>query len=466
MLEAVGKAAGWGLGPLRLAWPLLLAATLLGAREPAPTQLQLAADASDVLWGQPVEVVATLAAREPEGTRRPPLTLLDGGRVVAIRPAGSGPAVFTLPRLAEGLHVLTALYPGTATQAPAASAPLSLRVRPAQPPPRLDLWMLPDGAVQAAPVITLRGRAASPLGQPSVWVNGAKVPVDPDGTFAWALLGREGANPITVVARDRAGQETRATRTVTVRARAPRLFLEDLGDGAGTPDADLTLAGDVHAPGTPSDSLLLTCTLNQGVPFAVPLEDKRFTLRLRLAPGANSLDFRIGDGDEAGWAHRTVFLRPGPLLAFPTPREDRVTSLEALDLVAATAAPAPGLAVTLRAPGLHQALEAAPDRTQVNGTMSFEGVGLYTATLEAPGPDGVPLRAHRQIIRAAAPVSTAYGMADVKRILDCITGLAEATPDEVFDYDLAPLGEGPLWGDHQLGVDDAAMALTFALGLW
>lgn len=55
----------------------------------------------------------------------------------------------------------------------------------------------------------------------TVTVNGATVTVGTDGTFTKDVTLAEGANTITIVAKDKAGKTTTVTRKVTVDTSAP-----------------------------------------------------------------------------------------------------------------------------------------------------------------------------------------------------------------------------------------------------
>lgn len=70
--------------------------------------------------------------------------------------------------------------------------------------------------------VTVSGKTDDVSSKPvTVTVNGATVTVGTDGTFTKDVTLAEGANTITIVAKDKAGKTTTVTRKVTVDTSAP-----------------------------------------------------------------------------------------------------------------------------------------------------------------------------------------------------------------------------------------------------
>lgn len=70
--------------------------------------------------------------------------------------------------------------------------------------------------------VTVTGKTDDATSKPvTVTVNGAAVTVGTDGTFTKEVTLAEGANTITIVAKDKAGKTTTVTRRVTVNTSAP-----------------------------------------------------------------------------------------------------------------------------------------------------------------------------------------------------------------------------------------------------
>lgn len=445
---------------LVVAWGLALA----GAAGPATaveTSTRLDVDAPQGTWGRPLVMAALV--RGPKDQPTPSegwVTFLDDGKPLGTRPLVAGKALLAAAHLPSGPHHLTALYGGTAAWAPSASATRRVIVEPSAPPPRLEIWALPDGATARFPAIAVRGRATSLLGTPRVEVAGLEVPVDADGTFTWALLGREGENRITILARDRAGRETRETRNVRVTTSTPWVRLDPPGDGAGLPDPEVTVTGDLQELPGGAQEARLSYAVNGGPFSQVPVQDGAFAFSVALESGPNVLWVRLDMPDGSGsWACRTLFRRPGPALDIQVPPDPTLTSLDTLTLTGA----APGqVDLTLDTLTL---LLAAP-RDTFTAEMPLSTLGIHMATARIQGPDGEALEVRRPIIRAAYKVPALFSLEDVKRALDIIVGLETESMEETFRMDIAPLGTDQGWGDQRLAADDAAVLLTFAQGIW
>jgi len=79
-----------------------------------------------------------------------------------------------------------------------------------------------DGYITNDSTVTVSGVTNDATSTPvTITVNGSTVTVNSDGTFSKAVTLNEGANTITVVAKDAAGKTTTVTRTVTLDTGAP-----------------------------------------------------------------------------------------------------------------------------------------------------------------------------------------------------------------------------------------------------
>lgn len=153
-------------------------------------------------------------------------------------PAADG--AFSVPvSLTEGEHVLTATatvpgdQPGSGTTGH--SAPVHVTVDLTNP--TLTVSTPAEGAMLNSRLITVSGQALdSHLA--GVTVNGTAATVAPDGSFTVEIIGREGANAISLAATDLAGNQTTVVRNVSVDSIAPVI-----GELEPSTDHDLT-AGD------------------------------------------------------------------------------------------------------------------------------------------------------------------------------------------------------------------------------
>lgn len=144
--------------------------------------------------------------------------------------------------MAEGEHVLTATatVPGGGTTNH--SAPVHVIVD--QTMPALALASPGDGSHQNSRILSISGQAVDAY-LAGVTVNGTAATVNADGSFMVELIGQEGANTITVVARDRAGNETTEVRTVHVDSQGPAINnLQPASDTVLGPGSTLTVSFD------------------------------------------------------------------------------------------------------------------------------------------------------------------------------------------------------------------------------
>lgn len=89
-------------------------------------------------------------------------------------------------------------------------------------PPTLQIMAPSNGLITNKKTVTVSGKTDDVSSKPvTVTVNGATVTVGTDGTFTKDVTLAEGANTITIVAKDKAGKTTTVTRKVTVDTSAP-----------------------------------------------------------------------------------------------------------------------------------------------------------------------------------------------------------------------------------------------------
>lgn len=88
--------------------------------------------------------------------------------------------------------------------------------------PTLQITAPSNGLITNKKTVTVSGKTDDVSSKPvTVTVNGATVTVGTDGTFTKDVTLAEGANTITIVAKDKAGKTTTVTRKVTVDTSAP-----------------------------------------------------------------------------------------------------------------------------------------------------------------------------------------------------------------------------------------------------
>lgn len=129
-----------------------------------------------------------------------------------------------------------------------------------QPPP-LALTTPQSGETVEGPNVTLQGKA-----EPGavVTVDGRTIVLALDGSFTDSFTGAPGALQITVIARDRAGNETTLKTAITVKApatTAPLAVTVTLDRSKVTPGAIVTAQVQVTANGLPKADELVTLSV-------------------------------------------------------------------------------------------------------------------------------------------------------------------------------------------------------------
>jgi hypothetical protein len=142
-----------------------------------------------------------------------------------------------------------------------------------QTPPLLSVADTP--AITNGAQVTLSGSASDDGGVVSVAVNGTNVPVT-SGSFSTTLALQEGANIVTVIAQDAAGNTATVTRSVN-RFTAPAIAI------ASPANLSLLAAASVTVTGSVTDPAALV-TVN-GVPAL--LTGSSFSANVPLAEGGN-----------------------------------------------------------------------------------------------------------------------------------------------------------------------------------
>lgn len=151
-------------------------------------------------------------------------------------------------------------------------------------PPVLVIASPSDGAITNAAQITVSGTATDAN---AVTVNGNPVSLGTNGEFTTEVILAEGANVITVIATDIAGNTTTVTRTVIRDTSPPQLTVIEPVDGSSTPDEVIAISG------TAVDATAVTLTVN-GEIVAIGTNGA-FSGSVALMVGPNTITFLATD---------------------------------------------------------------------------------------------------------------------------------------------------------------------------
>jgi len=179
----------------------------------------------------------------------------------------------------------------TVTTAPAADTTL----------PTLTISALANGSYTNKVTLNVSGTASDASGIKSVTVNGQLVIVNADGSFSHAVTLAAGANTITTIATDTAGNQQVDARTVTYDLNIPVLAVTAPADN-GT-----SVQSFINVTGTISEAATVSVSVNSGSPQTAAISGSGFSATVNLLSGVNTIDIIATDlaGNTAS-AKRTV----------------------------------------------------------------------------------------------------------------------------------------------------------------
>ena len=159
-------------------------------------------------------------------------------------------------------------------------------------PPSLALTRPTNNATIDGPNVVVEGRAE--VGA-TVSVNGQNVVPGPDGTFSTTFTASPGPLPITVVARDRAGNETTAKSSVTLRAQttfAPAAVVVTLDRSKVRPGEAVTALILVTENGQPKSNVQVTLSVGV-ITIGTAFTDSSGVARIGFAAPPNEGDASV-----------------------------------------------------------------------------------------------------------------------------------------------------------------------------
>ncbi len=254
-------------------------------------------------------------------------------------------------------------------------------------PPAVTVSALADGETTSLQMQNVMGVVADDhFGQ--VTVNGQTAAVT-NGTFSVPVVLDNGANTITVVATDLAGNVTTDKRTVTFDATTPSITVSAPVDGSVTNSGTLTVSGTSGAN--------ITVTVG-GVP--AQMNGGNWSASVNLAPGTNTIEIKAADlSGAASIVKRTVTSKSvGPEVAVTVPGQDLATNQANLSLSGTATG---GSTVTASVNGVDRPV------TLSNGaygfTMDLPAEGVYMVAVKATDSAGNTSTASRNVVYDTTP---------------------------------------------------------------
>jgi len=187
--------------------------------------------------------------------------------------------------------------------------------------PTLSVSALANGAYTNKPTLNVTGLATDAGGIKSVTVNGLVVVVDADGSFSTALTLAAGANTVSVIATDKAGNQQSDSRIITYDANVPVLTVTDPADNSISVQSFLSVSGTI------SESSTVSVKVNNGSPQSASISGNSFSASVNLIAGVNTIEITATDlAGNSSSAKRTVTYDGGTFtLAVIYPNQDITT---------------------------------------------------------------------------------------------------------------------------------------------
>ncbi|WP_298434857.1 hypothetical protein [Geobacter sp.] len=335
--------------------------------------------------------------------------------------------------------------------------------------PELLLSTLTDGAVTGNPTLNIAGSVSDENGVKSLTINGAGVGVNTNGSFSYPLQLNAGANAITTVATDRAGNWSSNRRTVTLDLTPPTLVITSPADNS------VTSKSSVDVTGTVDETATVEMRVNGGAPQLSSPSGNNFTVTANLANGINTIEISATDsvGNAGTSQKRTItYDDQAPSLELTYPLQDIRSAQPTIRITGTVSDALTKVSVTVARDGT--VLNVFKDLTSGQGfeqDVTFTEDKLYHVTVTASDEAGNSASVPRNIIHVAQgkvgdiTKDDKVDMLDVIRALKISTGLAMPTADDILYGDVSPMTNGTPLPDGRITIGDVLIILKLALKL-
>ncbi|RNC70333.1 MAG: hypothetical protein ED859_05835 [Desulfuromonadales bacterium] len=258
--------------------------------------------------------------------------------------------------------------------------------------PTLTISALSNGAYTNKVTLNITGTTSDASGIKSVTVNGQPVTVNPDGSFGTALTLAVGANTITVVSTDNAGNQQTDTRIVTYDPTAPALAVTAPADNSQSSQSFVTINGTIGETST------VSVTVNNGSPQLASISGNSFSATVNLAQGVNTIVITATDlAGNVSTAKRTVTYGAVSMgLAITYPSQDITTKYPSIVLKGTVIDPLEKVTVTITMDG--RTYTPAVDDGVFKQRLVFSTPKLYAITITAKDEAGNSSTVYRNVI--------------------------------------------------------------------
>ena len=326
--------------------------------------------------------------------------------------------------------------------------------------PTLVVTTLANNVTTSNNTLTITGTANDANGVATVTVNGSAVTVTA-GTFNTAVTLISGANTITVVATDTAGNQKSDTRTITYDNTVPIITLAapTPTDQSFTNQQAATITGTVSKPG----SVVVTVGAGNPITLTTSGANNSFTTPVTLALGSNTISIKASDTasppNSATVQRIITYDATAPVLAINDPAVAITTTFGSY-LVKGTLSDnfnGATLSITLEGVAVTPAPTVGADGT-FQQSVSFTEGKTYHLIATATDKAGNSTTVQRNIVYQPFTIS------DALRALQIASGIDTADQADLQKLDVGPLNSGKPAKDGAIDLSDAIVLLRLVVG--
>jgi len=325
-------------------------------------------------------------------------------------------------------------------------------------PPALTVSTLANGATTTNATLNVSGTVSDAGGIASVTVNGAAVTVT-SGAFSTALTLVSGANTITTIASDNAGNKTTDTRTITYNPNILALTIATPADNSKINKTFVDVTGSV--------SEAATVTVNGA---SASMNGLNFSSTVNLAAGANTINVVATDQlNNTASAKRTITSdTTAPTVAVTDPAQDITTSLGSVTIAGTVTDALTAVTITITADGM--TYTPVVTNGSFSQTIALTTAMTYAVTVTATDEAGNQTSVSRNIISQRVSSGDVNGdgrvdITDALMELKIAVGLMPMDPGYLTQGDVAPVVNGKVQPDGKIDISDALNVLKSSVGL-
>jgi len=300
--------------------------------------------------------------------------------------------------LIEGANSFTATATDKAENVSAASAPLVVILDTQAP--QLAVSTLANGSYTNNATLNISGTALDNVGLQELKVNGVDVAVNADGSYSHAVVLQTGANTVTVVAVDKAGNQTANSRVLNLDQSLPVITIAAPADNGKTGNPIIEVRGSVD------NDAVVELKVKETVYPAI-MDGLSFTASINAEYGYNTIDITAVDlaGNRSTVKRTVIYDDKQPSLAVTDPGQDIRTNQGSIAIKGTAGDELTAVTITVTMDG--QSFTPALANGSFEQTVSFGTEKSYAVTVTATDEVGMTTSTQRNIIYDVTPPALA-----------------------------------------------------------